>query len=166
MLKQQLQNDTKDAMKQGNQELVGVLRMTVSAINTKEKEKRYKIAKEKPDASEEDLNKESEFSDDEVIGVIISEIKKRKDAIALYQTGNRPELAEVEKREIEMLQPYLPQQLSPEELEKLIKESIEKVGAKEMKDMGRVMADLSPKVKGKADNGEISKIIKELLSHG
>jgi uncharacterized protein YqeY len=100
--------------------------------------------------------------------VASSEIKKRKDAIALYEKGNRPELADKEKKEIEILKKYLPEQLSEEELKKLIQESIAKVGGPnghpEIKDMGRVMADLNPKIKGKADSGEASKIVKELLS--
>lgn len=163
MLKQQLQADTKDAMKQGNQEVVGVLRMAISAINVKEKEKRYKASKENPDLPEEELIKKSELSDDEATAVISSEIKKRKDAIVLYEQGNRPELADKEKREMEILQKYLPKQLSKEELETFIKESIKKVVATQIKDMGKIMADLMPKVKGKADNSEVSKIIKEIL---
>jgi len=151
MLKQQIQANTKEAMKQKNQELVGVLRMAVAAINAKEKEQFYK------------LGKEVVLTDDEIIGVIAGEIKKRRDAIALYQQGGRPELAEVETKEIAMLQAYLPAQLSADELKKLVEASITKTGAKEMKDMGRIMADLMPQVKGRAENSEISKIIKELL---
>ena len=96
--------------------------------------------------------------------LVSSEIKKRKDAIALYEQGKRPELAEREKKEIEILKKYLPEQLSEEEIKKIVAESIEKTGAKEMKDMGKVMADLNPKIKGKADGGEVSKIIKEILN--
>ncbi len=162
-LKQQLQADVKEAMKQGNQEKIVVLRMALASIASKGKEKRYKIAKDESGLPEEELVKKSELEDDEIITVITSEIKKRKDAIALYQQGNRPELAAKEKEEITLLQVYLPEQLPTEELEKLIRESIAKTGAKEMKDMGRVMADLAPKVRGKADNSEISKIIKEVL---
>jgi|SRR3989344_5923026 len=164
MLKQQIQNDVKDAMKQGNQQVVGVLRMAVSSINAKEKEKRYKLSKEDSEAKEEELLQASQLTDDEVIGVLSSEIKKRKDAIVLYQQGNRPELARQEQDEITILQKYLPEQLSPEELKKLVGASITKTGASQMKDMGKIMADLMPKTKGKADNSEISKIIKELLS--
>ena len=164
MLKQQIQADTKEAMKQGNHEMVGVLRMTLAAITSKEKEKRYKISKEHPDLEEEKLIKESELTDEQVVDVLSSEVKKRRDAIALYEKGNRPELAENEKKEIAVLQKYLPEQLSAEEIKNLIEESINKVGAKEMKDIGKVMADLTPKIKGKADNGQVSKIIKEILS--
>lgn len=164
MLKQQIQSSTTAALKAGDQFLVGTLRMLSAAILTKEKEKRYKISKEKSDANEETLIKESALTDEQVLEVISSEIKKRKDAVALYEQGKRPELAEREKKEIDILKKYLPEQLSQEELRKLVSESIKKTGASEMKDMGKIMGDLMPKVKGKADNSEISKIVKELLS--
>ncbi|MCX6720158.1 MAG: GatB/YqeY domain-containing protein, partial [Candidatus Staskawiczbacteria bacterium] len=120
----------------------------------KEKEKKFK----------EKIELEATLTEDEIISVISSEIKKRKDAIILYEKGNRPELAEIEKIEIEIIKKYLPEQLSEEDLKKLIEESVAKVEAKEIKDMGKVMADLNPKIKGKADGGEVSKIVKELLS--
>jgi len=164
MLKQQIQNSIKEAMKAGDQVLVGTLRMVMAVIATKEKEKRYKISKDKPELKEEELVKESELADEQIVEVISSEIKKRKDAIVLYQQGNRPELAEKEQKEIEILIKYLPEQLSGEELKKLVEESITTTGAKEMRDMGKVMADLNPKIKGKADGGEVSKLVKELLS--
>ena len=174
MLKNKIQLDATKSLKQGDQELSGVLRLVLAAITSKEKEKRYKIfslremsrrdTKDDADKSEEDLIKKSELSDDEVIDTISSEIKKRKDAIVLYEKGNRPELAQKEKKEIEVLQKYLPEQLSLEELKRLVQESVSKVGAKEVKDIGKVMADLIPKVKGRADNTEVSRIIKELLS--
>jgi len=164
MLKQQIQNSIKEAMKAGDQVLVGTLRMVMAVIATKEKEKRYKISKDKPELKEEELVKESELADEQIVEVISSEIKKRKDAIVLYQQGNRPELAEKEQKEIEILIKYLPEQLSGEELKKLVEESITTTGAKEMRDMGKVMADLNPKIKGKADGGEVSKLVRELLS--
>ncbi len=164
MLKQQIQADTKEALKQSNQRVLDVLRMALSSIAAKEKDKRYNISKEKPDINEEELAKESALGDDEIISTLSSEIKKRKDAIALYEKGGRPELAEHEKQEIAMLQKYLPEQLSMEELKKLVEESVKKTGASSIKDMGRVMADLAPNVKGKADNNEISKIIKGLFN--
>ncbi|MEK7663979.1 MAG: GatB/YqeY domain-containing protein [Patescibacteria group bacterium] len=163
MLKQQIQSDSTNALKQGNQEVAGVLRMVLASINSKEKEKRYKISKEKANLKEEELVKESQLTDEEIISVLSSEIKKRKDAIALYEKGNRQELADKEKKEIEIIQKYLPEQLSQDVLRKIIEESIKKVGAKELKDMRKIMADLMPKVKGKADNSEISKMVKELL---
>lgn len=159
MLKKNIQSATTEALKAGNQFLVGTLRMLLASITSKEKEKKFK----------EKLEGEAQLSDEEIISVISSEVKKRKDAIALYQQGNRPELVERETKEIEILKKYLPEQLSSEELRKLAQESIAKVmsalggSALGGKDMGKVMADLNPNVKGRADGGEVSKIVKELL---
>ena len=154
MLKQEIQNAVIQALKSGDQMSSGTLRMLLASVLTKEKEKKFK----------EKLEEEAVLSDDEIISIIISEIKKRRDSIVLYEKGNRPELAAKEKKEIEILQKYLPEQISEDELRKIIAESVLKTGAKEMKDMGKVMADLNPKIKGKADGGEVSKIVKELLS--
>ena len=164
MLKQKIQQESTEALKSGEQFVLGVLRMLLASILTKEKDKRYKISKEKPEATDETLIKESELTDEQILEVVSSEIKKRKDAITLYTQGHRPELAEREAKEVEVLKKYLPEQLSAEDIKKLVQESIAKTGAKEMKDMGKVMADLNPKVKGKVDGGEVSKIVKELLS--
>ncbi len=159
MLKQQIQNDTKQSMKSGDQFVVGVLRMLSSVIGLKEKDLRYK----------QKLEKEPELSDEQVVEVVSSEIKKRKDAIALYQQGNRLELAEKEQKEIEVLKKYLPEQLPQEELQKIIQATIDEISARGGsalggKDMGKVMAELTPKIKGRADGGEVSKIVKELLT--
>ncbi len=162
-LKQTVQTAIKEAMKAQDSVSVTVLRGAVAGMNAKQTEKRYKISKEAPNKTEEVLVKESELSDDEAIGVISSEIKKRKDAIALYEQGGRPELAESEKAEISILQKYLPEQLSGDELKKMVAAAVEKTGAKEMKDMGKVMTELAPQIKGRADGGEVSKIVKELL---
>mgnify|MGYP001590448673 CR=1 FL=1 len=154
MLKEKIQADLKDSMKQKEELSLSVLRMLSAAILNKEKEKRFKSGKA------EDIV----LADEEILEVISTEIKKRKEAIDLYEKGGRLELAAKEKKELEVLQKYLPAQLSDDELRKLVKEAIEKVGAKEIKDMGRVMAELMPKVKGKADGNLISKIVKESLS--
>lgn len=153
-LKQQIQEAIKESLKSKDENTLGTLRMLLAAVSVKEKDKKYK------EKIEGDVN----LSDEEIIEVITSEIKKRRDAIVLYEQGNRPELAEREKNEISVLQKYLPEQLSEDEIKKLVVESIEKTGAKEMRDMGKVMADLNPKVKGKAEGGVVSKIVKELLS--
>jgi len=165
VLKQKIQIESKQALKTGDLFVLETLRMLLAAITGKEKEKRYKIFKNKPGLKEEELSRQSELTDEEIIEVVSSEIKKRKDAIALYNQGKRPELAEKENKEIEVLKKYLPEQLSEEEIKKLAQETIIKIGAKEIKDMGRVMAELNSKIKGRADGGQVSKIVKELLSN-
>ena len=163
MLKQTIQADIKEAMKSKDSVSLEVLRMVVSAMNAKQTEKRYALSKNSPNKPEEELTKESELAEEEMTGVVVSEVKKRRDAIALYEQGGRPELAESEKKEIAILQKYLPEQLSVDEIKKMVSAAIEKTGAKEMKDMGKVMAEVQPQIKGRAEGSEVSKIVKELL---
>jgi hypothetical protein len=170
MLKEKIEKDFQKALKEKKATEVSTLRMLKAAILNKEKEKRYKLVKEVPELNIEELKKESESSkeferksqltDEEITDLVFSEIKKRKEAILEYEKGKRIDLAEKEKKEIEILQRYLPEQLSEEEIRKLAKEVVEKVG---VKNMGKVMAQLMPKVKGKADGNLVSKIVKELL---
>jgi uncharacterized protein YqeY len=163
MLKEKIQDDLGSALRGREGIRLSALRMLSAAISNKEIDKRTRIWKEKPELSAEDLKKESQLTDGEIFKVISSEIKKRKEAIDLYEKGNRPELAEKEKKETEILKSYLPKQMSEEEIKKIVEGVIKKVGAKEMKDMGKVMRELMPKVKDKADNNLVSKAVKELL---
>lgn len=162
-LKEKIQTDLNSAIKNKKEAESLTLRMLQASILNKEKEKRYKLSKEKPDLKETELAKESQLIDEEIVEVISSEIKKRKEAISDYQKGGREELAAKEKQETEILERYLPEQLSEDEIKKIVRDAIEKVGAKEPKDMGKVMQQLLPQVKGRADGGVISKIVKELL---
>ena len=120
--------------------------------------------KVKTELTVEELEKESGLLEDEVLEIISSEIKKRKEAALLFEKGKRMDLSEKERAEAKILEKYLPEQLSEEEIKKLAREIIEKNGAKNLKDMGKVMAELMPKLKGKADGGLVSKIIRELLA--
>ena len=162
-LKGNIREDLKEAVKNREELKSSVLRLLLAAIFNKEKEKRYKLSKEKPELSGEELEEESQLNDEEVIDVISSEAKKRKESIVEFGKGKRMDLVEKEKKELEILEKYLPEQMSEEEIKKLVKEAIDKTVAKEMKDMGKVMAELMPQVKGKADGSLVSKIVKELL---
>jgi len=164
MLKQKIQSDLKSALKEGKREVCSVLRLFLASILSKEKEKRYKIAKSETNLIEKELIEKSALTDEEIVEVLFSEIKKRKEAILEYQKGRREDLAKKEKSEMEILQKYLPEQLSEEEIKKLAKEAVNKIGAKEIKDMGKVMAELMPKVKGKVDGSSLSRAVKNLLS--
>lgn len=163
-LKQKIQEDLKTALKEKRELELSVLRMLSSAMVNKEKEKRYKISREKPALTEEKLSKESQLTEEETLAVVAAEAKKRKEAIFEFEKGKREDLAEKEKAELEILKKYLPEQISEEELRNLTREAITKTGAKEMKDMGKIMAELMPKIKGKADGSLVSKIVKELLA--
>jgi len=163
-LKEKIQEDLKNSLKEKNEIFVSTLRMLLAAVGNKETEKRTKIWKQKSDLKPEELEKESQLTEDELIEVIFSEVKKRRESILEFEKGKREDLANKEKAEIEVLQKYLPEQLSEEEIRKIVKDVIDKVGAKETKDMGKVMAELMSKIKGKADGSLVSRIVKESLS--
>ena len=152
MLKDKLQNDTKEAMKAGDATKRLVLGMVISAIKNKELEKRAKSGKT------------DELNDEEIIDVISLEVKKRKESIESYEKGGREELARKERDEFKILMEYMPEQMSEDAVKEEVKKAILEVGAKEIRDMGKVLSALMPKLKGRADSSMISKIVKEELS--
>lgn len=163
-LKAKIQEDLMKSLKEKEELKTSVFRLLLASFLNKEKEKRYKIYQAKPEMSEKELNKESQLTNEEMIEVVSSEIKKRKEAALEFEKGKRQDLADKEKREMEILKSYLPAQMSEEEIKKLAKEVIDKVGAKNQKDMGKVMSQLMPRIKGKAEGSKVSEIVKELLS--
>lgn len=162
-LKQTLQSDLKDALRSGQQDAILVLRLVQGAILNKEKEKRTKLAKENPDWSSQKLEEASLLTDEEIIEVLFSEAKKRRESIDAFARGGRQDLVQRESRELEIIQKYLPEQLSEEEIKKLAEAAIQQTGASGPKDMGKVMAELMPKVKGRAAGGIVGRIVRELL---
>lgn len=104
------------------------------------------------------------LDDEGVIGVIAKELKKRKDVLPEYEKSAREDLIADLKREIDILMEYLPSQLSQEELDEIVLNSIKEVGATSMKDMGKIMADVMPKIKGRADGKAVNEIVKKYFS--
>lgn len=146
MLKDDIDKDLIDAMKGKDENTLLVLRSLKSALKNKE------------------IEKQKDLEDADVMGVIQSQIKSRRDSVDMYEKGGRAELAEKEKKEIEILQKYLPEQMSEAEVRELVKKAIADTGASEIKDMGKVMGSVMPQTKGKADGSLISRIVKEELS--
>lgn len=144
-LQEKLQEDLKAAMKSKDSRRLSVIRLAKAAIKNTE------IAKKK------------ELGDDEVLEVLNREVKQRRDAIPEFQKGNRPDLVENLEAEIAILMEYLPQQMSEEEIRQAVKEVVAAVGAKDARDMGKVMGALMPKVRGKADGRLVNQVVKELL---
>jgi len=163
-IKEKIQEDFKKFLKEKKEIEVSTIRMLNAAVFNREKEKRYKLSKEKPDFKEKELEKESQLTDEEISQVVSSEVKKRKEAIEEFGKGERADLVEKEKKELEILKKYLPEQLSEEEIKKIATKVIKETGAEEPKDIGKVMGNLMPKLKGKADGSLVSKIVKELLT--
>ena len=136
-----IQEEVKTALKSGEKFRASTLRLIVSALKLEEK------------------NKAKALTDNEALEILTKMIKQRKDSISQFETANRMELAQKEKDEIEIIQNYLPEQLSEEELSVLIKEVIKEINAESIKDMGKVMGILKPKITGKADAGIASGLV-------
>jgi uncharacterized protein YqeY len=141
-----LQEEMKAAMKSGDKEKLSTIRMLISEI------KKVQIDSKK------------ELSDEEIISILQKYIKQRKEAYAQYEQAGRKDLAEKELKEIEIVQQFLPPPLSEEELNKIVEETIQEVGASSIKDMGKVIKAIMDKVKGRAEGSLISKIVKEKLN--
>ena len=164
MLKDLIQQDFKEAFKNQEKVRLSVLRMLRADIVKKQQEKRYQLKKEQQELGDEELEIKSALTNEEILDVITSKIKKSKDSISGFEQGGRTELAENEKEEIKVLQKYLPEQFSEEKIRSIVEEVIARVGAESMKDIGRIMTELMPRVKGKADGDVVIKIIREILS--
>jgi uncharacterized protein YqeY len=162
-LKEKIQKDLYSALKEKDENKASTLRFLNAQILNREKEKRFKLAKGK-EVGANNLASQSNLTDEEIIEVMMSEIKKRKESILEFEKGNRKDLAEKEKKEIEILKGYLPEQLPEEEVRKMVEKTIKKIGASTIKEMGKVMKELSPQIKGRAEGGLVSKIVKEFLS--
>ncbi|XOB42659.1 MAG: GatB/YqeY domain-containing protein [Candidatus Nealsonbacteria bacterium] len=163
-LKSKIENDFKNAFKQKKQIEVSVLRLLKADIINKEKERRYQLSKENPDFTNKELEEKSILTDEETLDIILSKSKKSEESITEFKKGNRDDLVKKEEQELEFLKKYMPQQITEQEIKKLAEEIIKETKAKSIKDMGKVMSELMPKVKGKASGSLISKIVKELLS--
>lgn len=161
MLKDKIKDDVKSALKAGDAAKRTTLSTFLSAIKNKELEKRSKLAKSGTPA--EQLDSASILSDEEVIEVLGSEIKKRKESAEIYTNAGRPELAEQEKSEAQMLSAYMPEQLSEDVIREKVREAIKNTGAAGLKDMGKVTGQVMAAVKGQADGQIVSKIVKEEL---
>ena len=147
-LRERLDADMKAAMRDKDQVKLSTVRMIKSAMKYKETE---------PGAT-------GPLDDAGIVAVVGSEIKKRRDAIAEYEKAGRAELAEKERGELTILQAYLPEQLTAEELERAVDEAIAATGAKGPKDMGAVMKALTPKTQGRAEGRVVSELVKKKLT--
>jgi len=145
MLKQNIKQDIKKAMQEKNELLLCVLRGVNAVIQNKE------------------IEKKQELKDEDIISIISSEVKKRKDAIEQFKKGKRNDLVEKEEKELKILQEYLPEQISKEEIKELAKKVIKEINAVDLSDTGKVMKELMLQVKGKADGSLVKKIVSELL---
>lgn len=144
-LKERLQSDMKTAMKSGEKERLGVIRLILAAIKQREVDERIQL------------------DDAQVIAVLDKMVKQRRESIAQYQTAGREDLVAAEGAEIVVIRDYLPEALSDEEIDLLIRNAMAETGAAGVGDMGKIMALLKPKMQGRADMAAVSGRIKNLL---
>lgn len=144
-LKQRISDDMKSAMRAKEKERLGVIRLILAAIKQREVDERI------------------ELDDAQVLAVLDKMLKQRRDSIEQYNNAGRTELAEKEQFEVGIIQAYMPAALSEAELDAMIQEIVAAVGASSMQDMGKVMAQLKPKVQGRADMGQVSQKVKAAI---
>jgi uncharacterized protein YqeY len=144
-LQEKLLDDMKLAMKSGDKLVLETVRMLRSQIKNVS------------------ISKGEDLTDDDVVGVLTKEAKKRKESLELYKQGERQDLADKEAAELKIIDSYLPEALSQEELEKIVSEAIAESGAESLKEMGKVMGAVMPKVKGRADGKAVQEMVRVKL---
>ena len=144
-LKEQLTADMKEAMKSHDKDRLAVIRMVRGAIRQQE------------------IDGQEELSDEDVIAVMSKEIKMRRDSIEEFKKGGREDLIAKTQAEIDVLMPYMPAQLSEDEVRELVKAAVAETGAATPKDMGKVMGVLMPKIKGRADGKLVNTLVRSML---
>ena len=145
-MKEQILEDLKNAMKSKNKEELMVIRMLKGAIQM------------------EELNKKKELNDEEIISIVAKQIKIRKESINEFTKGDRQDLIENAENEIKILEKYLPKQLTKEEALAVIEKAFKEINPTSIKDMGKIMKQITPEIKGRYDMQEVSQIIKNRLS--
>ncbi|RKY48727.1 MAG: GatB/YqeY domain-containing protein [Candidatus Neomarinimicrobiota bacterium] len=144
-LKERLQKELVEAMRARDTLKVDVIRLLRNSIRQKE------------------IELKKELSDDDVIKILSNAAKQRRESIKAYEAGKREDLVEREKRELDIIESYLPEKLSQEELIKIVEDVIKEVGASSLRDLGKVMPKVMAKVKGRADGSEVQAIVRSKL---
>lgn len=143
-----IEDDLTQSMRSKQEKEVSVLRMLLASLKNKKIE----------------LRKKDDLSDEEVLDVLKSEEKKRKDSIILYKEGSRDDLVEKEESEIKILERYMPEKLGDEAIEKIVREIVDSLGDEEKANFGKVMGAVMGKVKGQADGSKVGELVKKVLS--
>ncbi len=149
-LKEKIDQDLKNSMKSGDKDRLNAIRSIRAALLEQEVSIR--------------VGGKAVLSDDQEIEVLVSLAKKRRDAIEQFTAGNRPDLAATELSELSVIEEYLPEPVSDDEINSIVKDVVAKTGASSMKDIGKVMGEAMKALKGKADGTKVQQVVKSLLS--
>jgi uncharacterized protein YqeY len=141
-----IEDELTEAMRARDQERTGTLRMTLASLRSAEKELQRPL------------------KEDEELQVLQRERKRRSEAAEAFRAGDRPEQAEKEERELAVIEEFMPEPLSEEDIERIIDDAIAETGATSLGDLGRVMADVMPQVAGRADGSTVSQLVREKLA--
>ncbi|HEX3256393.1 MAG TPA: GatB/YqeY domain-containing protein [Gaiellaceae bacterium] len=141
-----IEDELKEAMRARDQERTDTLRMTLASLRSAEKELQRPL------------------KDDEELQVLQRERKRRNEAAEAFREGGRPERAEKEERELAVIEEFMPEPMSEEDIERIIDDAIAETGATSLRDLGRVMADVMPQVAGRADGSTVSQLVREKLA--
>jgi uncharacterized protein YqeY len=141
-----IEDELKTAMRARDPERIGTLRMTLASLRSAEKELQRPL------------------KEDEELQVLQRERKRRAEAAEAFREGERPEQAEKEERELAVIEEFMPEPMSEEEIERIIDDAIAETGATSLRDLGRVMADVMPQVAGRADGSSVSQLVREKLA--
>jgi uncharacterized protein len=144
-LKERLTGDYRQAMKDGDKLKVSTIRLVLAEIKNAE------------------IAKRAELDEDELLSVVSREARKRRESIEEFGKGGRQDLVDKEERELEMIEAYMPEQLSEDEVRRTVEQAIADVGATSASDLGKVMGVLMPRLKGKADGKKVNQMVRELL---
>jgi uncharacterized protein YqeY len=145
-LKERLQQDLIEATKSRNEIRTGVIRLLRGMIRKQE------------------IDQRQEFGDEDIVGVLVSAAKQRRESIKAYGDGGRADLVAQEQAELAIIESYLPQALSSQELEKIVRDAIAETGATSIKELGKVMAIVMPKIKGRADGTKVQAMVRSRLT--
>jgi len=145
-LLQKISDDMKSSMKARDQFRVNTLRLVIAQLKN------------------EQIDLRSELTPEQELSIVKNAAKKRKEAIEIYEKTNRNDLLEKEQKELSIISEYLPEQMSEEEIEKVVSETIEKLAATSLKEMGKVMAEAMKSLKGKADGKEVQQLVRRKLA--
>jgi uncharacterized protein YqeY len=145
-LKERLQQDLIEATKSRNEIRTGVIRLLRGMIRKQE------------------IDQRQEFGDEDIVGVLVSAAKQRREYIKAYGDGGRADLVAQEQAELAIIESYLPQALSSQELEKIVRDAIAETGATSIKELGKVMAIVMPKIKGRADGTKVQAMVRSRLT--
>ncbi len=142
-----LSDDLKKALKTAQKDTLSVIRMIKAAVKNKE------------------IEKGAALSDEEIHGVLMTMAKQRRDSIEQFSKGGRQDLVEIEARELPIIQSYLPEQLTEEEVKEIIRDTVKEIGVQGPQDMGKVMKSVMAKVKGQADGRLVSELVKKAIAN-